>query len=354
MKAALAPPRRAVLAVALLGMAACATLAVRRSSLADQDVIRMPHRKHRAADVDCEVCHARAVSSTSLEGGRLLPQEQTCLRCHADWKLAGRCDACHLTADLQSWPEAERLVRFSHQGHLPRVGADCARCHLELPEPGATAKVSAPMGTCLSCHEHQAQYDEARCTACHVDLSRVPLRPLAYFSHQGDYLRGHRLAARTSAQACDQCHEPTFCADCHARTAATPVELKLPERVDRQMIHRNDFLGRHSLEARADPALCQRCHGPGFCDRCHQDRAVSPAARSPTSPHQPGWSSQHGLAARRDVASCAACHDQGAASNCVSCHRVGGSGGSPHPPSFLRSHGREDIARQRMCLTCHP
>jgi hypothetical protein len=344
--------RRLGVAALLLGAAACATLAARKA-VSDQDVIRMPHQKHRAADVDCEVCHARAVSSSSLEG-RLLPQEQTCLKCHADWKLAGRCSACHLTEELQTWPPVERLVRFSHQDHLPQVGGDCARCHLELPEPSSPAKVSAPMGTCLSCHEHQRQYDQARCSTCHVDLTRLPLRPLAYFSHQGDYLREHRLPARTSPETCAQCHEPAFCADCHARTAATPVELKFPERVDRQFIHRNGYLGRHAIEARSDPTLCQRCHGPASCERCHQNRGVTPESKDPREPHPAGWSSAHGTAARRDIVSCAACHDQGATSNCVGCHRVGGPGGSPHPPSFVRSHTREDIRRQRMCLACHP
>ncbi len=344
--------RLAALAL-LFGAGACATLAARKALLTDQDVIRMPHQKHRAADVDCEVCHARVVSSTSLEG-RLLPQEQTCLKCHADWKLAGRCGACHLTEELRTWPEVERRVRFSHQGHLPLVEGDCARCHLELPEPGTPARVSAPMGACLSCHEHQRQYDEARCSGCHVDLTRLPLRPLAYFSHQGDYLREHRLPARTSPETCAQCHQSAFCADCHARTAATPVELKLPERVDRRLVHRNDFLGRHALEAQADPALCQRCHGPASCERCHRQAGVSPASAGPRASHPPGWQAQHGAAARRDIVSCAACHDRGAASSCVGCHRVGGPGGSPHPPSFVRSHSREDIRKQRMCLTCHP
>ncbi len=336
----------------LLLAAACATLAA-RGALSSQDVIRMPHQKHRAAEVDCEVCHARAISSIGLDEGRLLPTEQTCLKCHGDWKLAGRCDACHLTAELRSWPSKERRVRFSHRGHLPRVDGECSGCHLELPEPGSPAKASAPMGTCLSCHEHQTEYDQGRCSACHVDLTRLPLRPLAYFSHQGDYLREHRRVARTSTQTCAQCHEPSFCSDCHARTAATPVELKLPERVDLQMIHRNGYLARHAIESRADPSLCLRCHGPSFCERCHRERSVSPSADSPRDPHPAGWASQHGAAARRDIVACAACHDQGAASVCVSCHRVGGPGGSPHPPSFLRGHTRADIGKQRMCASCH-
>lgn len=346
--------RRALLAAAgLCCLAACATLAARRPAPPDQDLVRLPHQKHRAADLECAACHAKVAESTTLEAGRLLPREETCLRCHGEWKASGRCSACHLTAAPQGWPDRERRVRLSHAGHLRR-GAGCSACHTILSEPGAPAQPAAPMGTCLACHVHQAEYDQARCAGCHVDLTRVPLRPVASFSHQGNYLLEHRQPGRASPEACAQCHDEGFCADCHARTAKSPVELIFPDRVDRAFVHRNDFLSRHPLEARADEALCLRCHSTRSCDLCHRERGVSPAARDPRSPHPPGWAaSGHGAAARRDVVSCAACHDQGAASNCVGCHRVGGIGGSPHPPGFSRTHDREDVRRERMCLTCH-
>jgi hypothetical protein len=211
------------------------------------------------------------------------------------------------------------------------------------------------MGTCLGCHPHQAEYDDARCDRCHVDLSRLPLRPLAYFSHQGDYLKTHRFAARTSSTACTQCHDSGRCAECHARTTPSPVDWVSPERVERESIHRGDFVSRHVLEARADPAMCARCHSSRHCDDCHRASRIHPSTGpGGRTPHPAGWGQDHGLAARRDIGSCAGCHDQGAASNCVACHKVGGIGGPPHPPSFLRNHTRGDIAKNRTCLVCHP
>jgi hypothetical protein len=125
--------------------------------------------------------------------------------------------------------------------------------------------------------------------------------------------------------------------------------------VDRAFIHRDDFLSRHPLEARADEASCARCHGNDFCSSCHQKNGLTPGAANGVNPHPSGFGlgPAHGAAARRDINSCAACHDQGAASNCVSCHRVGGVGGDPHPPSFSARHPREEISRNAMCQTCH-
>jgi hypothetical protein len=289
-----APSRRLALLLGLAACAACATLAARRGTRADEQLIRMPHQKHREADIDCAVCHAEAMASTGLEG-RLLPKEKSCLKCHREWKTEGRCDACHATGTPETWPAREPRVHFSHAEHLPKTNGDCAKCHLELPEPGRTEQGTTPMGTCLSCHEHQDEYDQARCMPCHVDLTRVPLRPVAYFSHQGDYVHQHRLAARTAPQACAQCHDQRYCADCHAQTVATPVELKFPERVDRQFIHRDDYVSRHAIEASADPALCLRCHAASYCDGCHRETGIAPGSYRATrssnaSPHAGRWS----------------------------------------------------------------
>ena len=353
-----ASARHLGLLAALAAGAACATLAARHGAPSAQDVIRLPHVQHRAAGIECQACHARAYSATTLDA-RLLPEEKVCLKCHGEWKEQGRCELCHLTASPQSYPPYEPLVNVSHLDHLARVDNNCRRCHSDLPEPGVGVERWAPMGTCLACHNHKEEYEQARCTPCHHDLTQVPLRPVAYFTHQGDYLKGHATPARAAPEACAQCHEQSFCADCHARTAPTTIELKFPEKVERQMLHQNDFESRHALEARADAAMCLRCHSPLSCDRCHRERGVEPAAPNPRDPHPAGWAMPgsarfHGTAARRDIASCASCHDQGAASNCVGCHKVGGIGGSPHPPSFFKRRDAQDIARSPTCRACHP
>jgi hypothetical protein len=136
-----------------------------------------------------------------------------------------------------------------------------------------------------------------------------------------------------------------------------PIETKLVDRPDRRFIHRVDFLGRHPVEARADPASCQRCHATSSCESCHEHERVA-AGWSSTNPHPPGWGlpgsgSFHGDAARRNIASCAACHDQGDNSNCVSCHKVGGIGGDPHPAGWGSHHSLGDASSDGRCVACH-
>jgi hypothetical protein len=335
-------------------LAACASLS--SLLLGKTDEIRIPHARHAQADIDCLTCHETIFDSTTLETSNL-PKEQKCLGCHKEQK--NDCAFCHTQPDKpHTYAKRDPPVKMNHQAHLERVKEDCTVCHKELPNPFVTADVAPPMQACNSCHEHNAQFAKGDCQACHKDLGRYALEPVVAFSHQGDYVKRHRLDARAGDQTCAQCHEQSFCSDCHASTVSRPIEVKLSERVDLNFIHRNDFEGRHSIEARADQAMCQRCHGTTFCQDCHTRRGLSPLASTSQNPHPFGFNdsnsaSFHGVAARRDIASCAACHDQGAASNCVDCHKVGAVGGNPHPPSWLVRHRREEVSANAMCQICH-
>jgi hypothetical protein len=218
--------------------------------------------------------------------------------------------------------------------------------------------MAPPMDACLSCHEHKQEYSAGRCGGCHLDLRKYRLEPLSTFSHQGDFVRELGASARATAETCAQCHEQTFCSDCHAKTVSTKIEVKFPERVDSYFIHRNDFISRHAVEAQAEPATCRRCHGSSFCENCHQAQNLTPFGSNPRDPHPSGWSfpgsaNFHGTAARRDILSCAGCHDQGAQSICVDCHKVGGVGGNPHPPGWEARHGRDEMMHNGMCHACH-
>ena len=74
------------------------------------------------------------------------------------------------------------------------------------------------------------------------------------------------IAANQDSNTCAVCHAPSFCTDCHASTVSTRVEIKFPEAVHRQFIHRDDFLSRHAIEANADPALCLPGETPLACE----------------------------------------------------------------------------------------
>jgi predicted CXXCH cytochrome family protein len=321
----------------------------------NRDQIKAPHDRHAKAEVDCSTCHETIFDSKDLSTVDL-PKEKVCFGCHKEQKAKGECGFCHTNPDKpMTFGARSRELKLNHSEHIERVKEDCKVCHSELPNPLWHDGLAPKMSACMTCHEHQEQFDNGRCDVCHKDLSRYPLRPLAEFSHRSDFLHNHPLEARAQGQVCNTCHEQSFCADCHAKTVPVPIEVLEPERVDRAFVHRNDFLGRHSLEARADEAQCQRCHGTSFCQQCHATVGLVPGVSNGLNPHPPGFGqgTAHGAEARRDIVRCAACHDQGAASNCVTCHRVGGPGGNPHPPIWLLRHPKEEIARNAMCATCH-
>jgi len=337
---------------------ACATAATVLGTAPTGDEILFPHARHKKADVDCLACHESVYDAKTLAGDDFIPKEAKCLECHKQKKADGQCNFCHL--DVQhaaAWPKREPHLKMDHSAHIERVKEDCSQCHSRLAEPRQHFPITDGHAACMKCHEHAQQYADARCSTCHVDLATYASMPTAEISHQGDFLRRHASVARSSEQSCATCHEQNFCLDCHAKTTMVPIETKLVDRPDRRFIHRQDFLGRHSVDQRADPASCQRCHGTSFCENCHQHERVA-AGWSSLNPHPPGWglpgSGQfHGDAARRNIASCAGCHDQGDASNCISCHKVGGIGGNPHPSGFLSHHSLSEAQSDGRCIVCH-
>jgi hypothetical protein len=347
-------------AVAVLLGACAGRRAPRPPDPPPADRIIIPHKEHAEADVNCIACHEGVYDEEALATvPEAKPSEDTCLQCHKEQKESGNCGFCHTDVKHAAKPVLRAPpVTMSHAKHIERVKEDCTKCHKSLPNPLIDATVAVKMSDCLSCHEHGEQYAVTQCKGCHENLAAYALKPVSDFSHQGNYIEHHAGDARSSAEQCAQCHDQTFCSDCHAKTVATRIEAKFPEKVAAQFIHSNDFLARHSIEQAADSASCQRCHGRSFCDSCHQAQHLTTLALNPRDPHPVGWSlpgsaNFHGQEARRDIGSCAACHDQGAQSNCVTCHKVGGIGGNPHPASWLGRHDQKEIANNGMCRICH-
>ena len=213
------------------------------------------------------------------------------------------------------------------------------------------------MASCTDCHNHSADVEEGGCARCHTDLRKYPLKPIAQFSHGGDYVKQHGRTARSSSEACAKCHDQRFWSDCHGKSNSTRIEVKFAEDVDRDFIHRGDYVARHALEAKADQALCQRCHGTSYCQSCHALNNRATGTLNPRSPHPEGYAMpgprSHAVEARRDIANCASCHDQGARTNCIQCHKVGGIGGNPHPGNWSKQHSPAESRSRGVCLNCH-
>jgi hypothetical protein len=333
-----------------------AVIAATLAACADRAATRFPHAVHlagldcggpgEAECMSCNSCHA----VSKRDRAHKLPDSDLCASCHRD-------DAHEVARLLAVVPaRASGDIHFDHDKHLDLdpIKGQCVKCHAGVVTAGAATM--PPMSACFSCHEHEQQWKAGTCAPCHerVDLEKTV--PQTFLRHDEAFVRHHGQLAEQQGALCASCHSESQCNDCHDLTQGLMVERRRPERIDRDFVHRGDFIVRHAIEAQEQPARCARCHTVASCDECHVARGVSGNAKAGRNPHPPGWvgtnaasRSFHGREARRDILACAGCHEQGPATNCIRCHKVGGFGGNPHPSGWrsTRSEGSE------MCRYCH-
>lgn len=100
------------------------------------------------------------------------------------------------------------------------------------------------------------------CGECHSD-------GYALLNHRNNSFFGnHRVYAMQQRNACAMCHDQAFCSDCHAhKEEITPAD-KYKGSVQRALPHRGDYLTRHRIEGKINPASCLKCHGSQNNERC--------------------------------------------------------------------------------------
>ena len=107
------------------------------------------------------------------------------------------------------------------------------------------------------------------CADCHEgNMVKGALKPYAAFNHTDTFVKEHRFAAARDQMICAVCHAVSFCNDCHAAKTEIKPATKLGNRPDRALIHRGDFLTRHRIEGKIDPAGCYACHGRANNEKC--------------------------------------------------------------------------------------
>jgi len=336
------------IAVTLAAMAACRS---------ESGPPRFPHQTHLAglacgvpgkpACLTCVSCHDLA----QHDSGQRLPKAAVCENCHRD--------AHQVKAVLASTPvRPSGEITIDHDKHLamPELRGQCVPCHAGVVDSKRPSL--PPMSKCFGCHEHSEQWAKGECTPCHDAAALRRTMPVTFLKHDTAFLRHHGsvMAERQQAQLCQNCHTQSQCQSCHDVTQDLTVEARRPERIESGQVHRGDFMVRHAIEARSEPARCLSCHTVQGCDSCHSARGVSANVANPSNPHPPGWvggntasADFHGTVARRDIVSCAGCHEAGPATNCIRCHKVGAYGGNPHPRGWKSSRGVD----AEMCRYCH-
>ena len=337
----------------VLALCACALAqGCAPSPPAPRDQIRFAHGPHLLAGVQCTECHA----VLALDAPVAMPSEAQCKSCHEKSGEAA-CGRCHSRPDAAATYAPRRgHIRFDHALHAEQGLDACVDCHgrgVAQASAAAFEPKLPPMQTCTdSCHA-SAMKDLA-CGLCHTDLHRYGKDALRLVRHRPGFLHEHGARARSDDGLCAQCHEPTFCSECHTALPSLPMELLHDSEIGRELIHAADFRARHATEARIEQASCLRCHGVSFCDDCHRDTGIGGGVGG-ASPHPPGWLDAmsprgHAREARRNILSCAGCHDADAERTCVPCHRVGSLARNPHPPGFGSGF---DPSTQGVCRVCH-
>jgi hypothetical protein len=215
------------------------------------------HDVHEENEIHCTVCHNRTGHVEDFELTLTDPQTgqpahkhedfmrmQGCARCHAlDGKselgkpAPGECATCH-PADFPLKPENHTVAGFyalggESSGHWKLKEEDpeycrichnesvfCVDCHgVEMPHPADFVENHGEEGTanaasCAKCHAKGTQATKPTgtlfCNGCH-HKDGDPSKP--WIPQHFDVVR------KVGAEACFECHSPTYCAECHVRGA---------------------------------------------------------------------------------------------------------------------------------------
>lgn len=176
-------------------------------------------------------------------------------------------------------------------------------------------------------------------------------------NHGAFFVKEHRLLAQRAGNNCADCHQQSFCLDCHKGGGITPDLQRSTSRNGEYMpkTHRSDFISTHSMQAAGNSQNCYRCHESKFCSDCHT-RTPQKGNMKIKSHRKAGttqifdWNSDHGAEARRNLQSCESCHPE--ADVCVQCHYSGRV--NPHPKNWKSIKSRyKDVNSGRSCKKCH-
>lgn len=227
-------------------------------------------------------------------------------------------------------------------------------------------------------HKEYASMAIKECNSCHQSEGVA-------LNHDADWVRGHRVLASRGGANCVQCHDQSYCLDCHSGGGiGADLSTQNYRRDYIPKSHRSDWLEIHPLKALDNPQTCTRCHDQKYCTQCHSkfkatdlqffshrrqfsDIQLSNAgprheifttAQCPTChpdslvpSHK--WAGEHAREARRNLQSCQTCHSDG--DTCLKCHSArSGLKVNPHPRNWDSIKGNyRDKSNGRSCIRCH-
>lgn len=185
--------------------------------------------------------------------------------------------------------------------------------------------VSVCVSSARTSHREYKDAKPEECRDCHGGSGVAD-------NHGAFFLGEHRVLAEKASSNCADCHQQSFCLDCHVGGG---IETDLRKSLSRRgeympKTHRSDFISIHPVKAASNPQNCYRCHESTFCSECHTRMIQQNRAGMSVKPHRtiyisagvpdPGWVSSHSADARRNLQSCQGCHPQKADCTNFLCH----------------------------------
>ncbi len=191
------------------------------------------------------------------------------------------CLTCH--SDILKATVVHGTIRIKHKEPL-EAGYRCTECHFSkgLFHIEKRKLDDFGMSRCVDCHNQKKA--SADCGVCHTSRggSAVALS-------RDDYPRVNL----PDKIACNKCHLPSTCLDCHKIQTPHPENWKG---------------GGHALRGFVERKVCLECHDEAYCEKCHSDE----------SPHGDGWVKGHGQTSKVSLAWCTSCHKT--TDFCLNCH----------------------------------
>ncbi len=312
------------------------------------------HQRHsvRAANADCESCHATSGRAQWMNVSRATPER--CTSCHTHGATAhlderNTCSTCHRTLASAVALTDSRIAGFPKPPS--HAAADFASAH------GGIARASS--ASCATCHSRES------CQRCHVDGARQPLiralgtdariarlvsnRPASYptpADHRTPrFALMHGAAARGNLARCATCHARASCESCHTGEGARELLRRIPDAREATApgVQLRRALTSQPLEvALAGAPVTRQAQGysaPGPDTALHVVRV-----------HPAGFARSHGPAAASGVQQCASCHSQ---RTCQSCHASERTTRRYHPANFVSTHAPQAYSRETECSSCH-
>ena len=174
-------------------------------------------------------------------------------------------------------------------------------------------------------HREYKDQKKKECQECHKAAGVMP-------NHGVFFLKEHKLLAKLSTNNCQDCHQQSFCLDCHKGGAIEPDNKKSLSGRGEPMptTHRSDYISIHAMDSAANPQSCYRCHQSSYCTDCHTKipnkgsmQIKSHLATGNTQRFV--YTPDHAVEARRNLQTCQGCHPD--ATVCTQCHDLKAPGG---------------------------